>query len=90
MRVLFLDMDGTLIKPASGKRFPKDERDWKFIKNIKEAVLQYCYQFKIKDVYIVTNQGGVEKGYVHPEKIKVKIDEVVSNLQHYAIEEYEK
>lgn len=29
--VMAFDMDGTLITPVSGKRFPKNAQDWRFI-----------------------------------------------------------
>lgn len=60
-RVLLCDLDGTLIVTRSGKVFPEDEFDWKFKDGIKEAIQNYGPKF----IFIITNQGGIEKGYVN-------------------------
>ena len=60
-RVLLCDLDGTLIVTRSGETFPVNEFDWEFKAGIKEAIQNY----RPKYIFIVTNQGGIEKGYVN-------------------------
>lgn len=57
-KVLFCDMDGTLIETASGETFPKGIWDMKF----KFDVLDAIKNLNPKVIFIVTNQGGIEKG----------------------------
>lgn len=57
-RVLFADLDGTLIVTNSGKIFPENINDWQFKKGIIEAIQKY----EPTHLHIVSNQGGIEKG----------------------------
>ena len=59
-KVLFADLDGTLIETASGKTFPEGIWDMK----IKFDVLDAIKKLAPDCVFIVSNQGGVEKGFV--------------------------
>lgn len=59
-RVLFCDLDGTLIKTLSGKTFPEDCNDWQFRTEVIEAIRNYAPTA----IHIISNQGGIEKGYV--------------------------
>lgn len=59
-KVLFCDMDGTLIETASGETFPKGIWDMKF----KFDVLDAIKNLNPEEIFIVTNQGGIEKGMV--------------------------
>lgn len=65
-KVLFCDMDGTLIETASGETFPKGIWDMKF----KFDVLDAIKNLNPKEIFIVTNQGGIEKGLL-PESIQI-------------------
>lgn len=58
-RVLFMDLDGTLIETKSGETFPKDITDWKF----KYGIIRAIKKYNPTHLYIVSNQGGIEKGY---------------------------
>ena len=69
-KVLFCDLDGTLIVTRSGNTFPMDENDWEFKYGIKEAIQKYNPSF----IFIISNQGGIEKGYVNEKKFALKFD----------------
>lgn len=69
MKVLFIDLDGTLIETVSGSVFPKSIDDWKFKPGMLEAIQQWDPDF----VHIVTNQGGIEKGYLKEEHFITKM-----------------
>ena len=56
-KVLFCDMDGTLIETVSGETFPKGIWDMKF----KFDVLDAIKNLNPEEIFIVTNQGGIEK-----------------------------
>ncbi len=68
-RILLCDLDGTLIETESGKTFPEDETDWKFKPYIIDAIKAY----KPTAIHIVTNQGGIEKGFVDEKKFVNKL-----------------
>lgn len=57
---LFIDLDDTLIETVSGSTFPTGIWDMKF----KEDCLDAIKAMKPEGVFIVTNQGGIDKGYV--------------------------
>lgn len=61
LKVLLCDLDGTLIVTRSGNTFPIDESDWQFKPGIKEAIQAYNPRY----IFIVSNQGGIEKGFVN-------------------------
>lgn len=76
-RVLFCDLDGTLIVTKSGKTFPEDENDWKFKPGICYAIRQYNPKY----IFIISNQGGIEKGFVDEKKFIAKMKVIVSEIR---------
>ena len=55
--ILGMDLDWTIIKPLTGKVFPKDKDDWTFLADSLEKIKEKCdagYKF-----VIFTNQGGL-------------------------------
>ena len=79
-KVLFSDLDGTLITTISERTFPLGIWDMKFRFNTLDAIKNYGFEC----LYIVTNQGGIEKGFVderHFTKGKM-------NYIQFALEEY--
>ena len=58
-KVLFIDLDGTLIKTISGKTFPEDITDFRIqlpvLNKIKEKMPN------LVGLFVVTNQGGIGK-----------------------------
>ena len=64
-KVLFIDLDGTLIETVSGDTFPRGIWDMKFKLEVLEAIDRWiCSSEKFKRIFVVSNQGGIEKGYV--------------------------
>lgn len=49
------DFDGTLVKPKEGRRFPKDEHDWQYLRPSVPAVLKKYA--KTHRIIIVTDQS---------------------------------
>ena len=53
------DIDGTIIIPKSGKVFPKDYNDWKFLyKNTIDKLKEYYN--KDYCIIFISNQGGLK------------------------------
>ena len=55
-KILFIDLDGTLIHTASGKTFPEGVWDMKFDFEVLDKIKEYGF----KAICIITNQGGIE------------------------------
>lgn len=68
-RVLLCDLDGTLIKTKSGNIFPKDNNDWKFRLDVIHAIRSYAPTA----IHIISNQGGIEKGYINHQEFLNKM-----------------
>lgn len=80
IKVLFADLDGTLIETYSGATFPKGLWDMRF----KFDVLDKVKELKPELLIIVTNQGGIEKGYMKEKDfVKGKMAFVTRAVEDY-------
>ena len=59
-KYLFCDFDGTLVDTLSGKTFPEGVWDMK----VKFDVLDKIKELNPEYVFIVSNQGGIESGFI--------------------------
>lgn len=78
-RIVFVDLDDTLIKTTSGKTFPL---------GVYDMTLQLDVFARIKAiapnaVFIVSNQGGIEEGHVNPTLFQQKFMYVIAALQEF-------
>lgn len=78
-KVLFADLDGTLIRTASGKTFAEDCTDFRIRKEVLDKIktmpgLEY--------LAIVTNQGGVPK-FISQHDVEVKIKGILEFIRSY-------
>ena len=76
-RIVFVDLDGTLIRTLNGNPHPK---------GVWDMQMDYEVMFKIgrmrpTAVFIVSNQGGIEKGYVNHRLFEQKFMYVIASLQ---------
>ena len=78
--VIFSDLDGTLINTISGETFPKGIWDMK----IRFEVLDKIKEIKPKCLLIVTNQGGIEKGFVNRRNFEFKMEYLCRSIKEYA------
>lgn len=76
---LFIDLDDTLIETVSGNTFPAGIWDMKF----KEDCLDAIKAMKPEGVFIVTNQGGIDKGYVKHQSFHAKGEYIMQALIGY-------
>lgn len=78
-RVILIDMDGTLVRTASGARFPKTEHDWMPIMGMYEALKKNKPDF----IHIVTNQANIVRGIVNEERWNWKAEYIRKCLEAY-------
>ena len=77
--VIFTDLDGTLINTISGETFPKGIWDMK----INFEVLDKIKEINPKCLLIVTNQGGIEKGFVNERNFQFKMEYICRSIKEY-------
>ena len=78
-KILFADLDGTLINTISGNKFPKGIWDM----YLKFAVLNKIKELAPEYVFIVSNQGGIEKGFVNEHHFCSKLDFIIHSIEEY-------
>lgn len=77
--IIFADLDGTLIDTISGETFPKGIWDMQ----IKFDVLDKIRELKPEYLLIVTNQGGIEKGFIDEWRFGHKLKYICSSIKEY-------
>ena len=78
-KVIFADLDCTLIDTISGETFPKGIWDMK----IRFDVLDKIKKIKPECLLIVTNQGGIEKGFVNRRNFEFKMEYLCRSIKEY-------
>lgn len=78
-KVLFADLDGTLIDTISGDTFPKGIWDMRFRFDVLDAIKE----LKPRYVLIVTNQGGIEAGFVNKANFNSKLEYAGRSISEY-------
>lgn len=79
-KVLFCDLDGTLIDTLSGDIFPKGIWDMR----IKFDVLDAIKELAPECVLIISNQEGIEKGVVNKRNFEFKMEYIIRSIREYA------
>lgn len=78
-KVIFADLDGTLIDTISGETFPKGIWDMR----IRFEVLDKIKEIKPKYLLIVSNQGGIDKGFVNEDNFGIKAEYICRAIMEY-------
>lgn len=78
-KYLFCDFDGTLVDTLSGKTFPEGVWDMK----VKFDVLDKIKELNPKYVFIVSNQGGIESGFINEDHFVDKCQYVCDIIKEY-------
>ena len=78
-KVIFCDLDGTLIETISGETFPKGIWDMRIKLDVIDAIKKLNPEY----VLIVSNQGGIESGFVDAKKFNAKLVYIVKAIGEY-------
>ena len=77
--VIFSDLDGTLINTISGETFPKGIWDMQ----IRFEVLDKIKEVKPEYLLIVSNQGGIESGFMDNYDFRAKLEYITRAISEY-------
>lgn len=83
-KILFCDLDGTLINTLSGETFPKGIWDMKFKFDVLDAIKKLAPEY----IFIISNQGGIEKGFVNQDNFEDKFCYIISAIGEYCNIDY--
>ena len=78
-KVIFCDLDGTLIETISGETFPKGIWDMR----LKFDVLDSIKKLNPEYILIVSNQGGIESGFVNRHDFRRKSEYITRSIREY-------
>lgn len=78
-KILFADLDGTLITTASGKTFAEDCTDFRIRKDVLDKIK--CMD-NLSFLHIVTNQGGIPQ-YISKKDFETKLYGIAHFIQAY-------
>lgn len=78
--IIFLDLDGTLIKTISGETFPKDYNDWKINTPVINFIEKYKKGLTNPLFILVTNQLGIDRGHVKENLFRDKVSRIEDKL----------
>ena len=77
--VIFCDLDGTLIDTISGETFPKGIWDMRLKFDVLDAIKKLNPEY----IFIVSNQGGIESGFVDVHNFRVKSEYITRAIREY-------
>ena len=77
--ILFTDLDGTLIKTKSGETFPIGIWDMEFRFDVFDSIKKMNPRY----ILIVSNQGGIESGFVDARDFQVKSEYISRAIREY-------
>ena len=77
--IIFCDLDGTLIETISGETFPKGIWDMRLKFDVIDAIKKLNPEY----ILIVSNQGGIESGFVDDDNFRAKSGYVAGAIREY-------
>lgn len=78
-KIAAFDLDSTIIKTKSKKRFPIDVNDWVFFNDNVINILKKLYNNKTS-ILIISNQNGIGKGKITKDEIITKITNIAKEI----------
>lgn len=78
-KIMFADLDGTLIQTASGKTFAEDCTDFRLRKDVLDKIR---WMQDLEYVLVVTNQGGIPQ-YISEKDFQSKFSTILYFMNQY-------
>ena len=82
-KIIFIDLDGTLIDTISNETFPKGIWDMKFKLAVWKSLKKFVEENKTEFIGIISNQGGISKGFVNELHFNHKLKYICDSLSEY-------
>ncbi|MDR2170532.1 MAG: hypothetical protein LBP59_10355 [Planctomycetaceae bacterium] len=82
-KLLYLDLDNTIIETISGDTFPRWIGDLKFKDGFLPALTNFVVETGVYYIWITSNQGGIEKGFVDAIHFRKKLEFVCAAVEDY-------
>ncbi|MDR2170603.1 MAG: hypothetical protein LBP59_10710 [Planctomycetaceae bacterium] len=86
-KVLFLDLDGTIIESVEAQKWgyttPHYIGDMQFRSHVVEAICNFAATFDVEYIWITSNQGGIEKGFMKESSFDKKLQFVCAAIEDY-------
>ena len=79
-KVLFVDLDDTIIKTSTGKTFPEHLFDFVIKKEVLDKIVEVFPRAKY--FFVVSNQSGVGT-YISKEEFNIKFKSILEIIQKY-------
>lgn len=80
-KIVFCDLDDTLIETNSGEKFPKGVWDVRLKIEVWDKIKQRFPN--VTHLFVVTNQGGIEEGLVNRDDFVTKIEWILACLSEW-------
>ena len=78
-KILFADLDGTLIETISGETFPNGIWDMRLRFDVLDAIKKLHPSY----ILIASNQGGIESGFVNALNFRAKSEYITRAIREY-------
>lgn len=78
-KVAGFDLDYTLIRTKSGKKWPTGPSDWVLWSDKVQGKLEELHKDGYK-IVIISNQKGIEKGHTKPTDFQLKINQIANHV----------
>ena len=82
VKLLYIDLDGTLIQTISGKTFAEDVTDFRIRLEVVKRLREMVVHGLLRAIAIVSNQGGIPE-YVGRQDFDAKLEAVGSFVETY-------
>lgn len=80
-KALFLDLDGTIVRPKNAREFPNAPNDYEYIPGILPKIKKYSDEGYV--ICIVTNQAGITAGHITYEFIEERLNLISQEIEQY-------
>lgn len=80
-KYLFCDLDGTLIKTASGQTFAEDATDFRIRKDVLDKIKELHHENDLEFIAIFTNQGGIPQ-YISERDFAAKLKAIETFIEN--------
>lgn len=87
-KAVFADLDGTLVRSKSGKKYPENTDDWILDLTLLDAIYAYMFRNLSGTLCIISNEEGVEAGMVTRDNVMARLTKIKNAIADYFLDKY--